>query len=231
MNGNQFVRSELYGGYSSSYQLQNYQSLVGNGLPSSATAAAAFFKLQYRHDTWNPNGPSGSSNCGPASLAMLMAALGRAPQGISVETSIDHARYLMNPIGTAYREGVQILDQDNLYTSFTQIETGIRHAGGRAVTINSWDSLNQNLTSGNPAIVLGHYGNDWRAQFPSLTLTGNGNADHFIAILGRTADGRYIVGDPMYRGGPVEMTKDQLAVFFRSTQNSNFGVPNGRAFD
>jgi hypothetical protein len=55
----------------------------------------------------------------------------------------------------------------------------------------------------------------WKKQFPKTEgRYGGGEIAHFIAILGKTQDGRYIVCDPMFTGGPVEMTRDQLSVFF-----------------
>ena len=45
-------------------------------------------------------------------------------------------------------------------------------------------------------------------------LLSSGDVGHFNTILGKTPDGKYIVSDPMYTGGPVEMTREQLAVFF-----------------
>ena len=44
----------------------------------------SFFKLQYYHWKYNPGGPNSSTNCGPASLAMVLKTLGREPNGISI---------------------------------------------------------------------------------------------------------------------------------------------------
>ena len=71
-------------------------------------------------------------------------------------------------------------------------------------------------------IANGYYGELWRQQFPNYSSTGDGNVEHLNAILGRTSDGYYIVADPMYRGGPVEMTKEQLDVYFNGLQGVVF---------
>jgi hypothetical protein len=206
-----------------------------NGLPTTAAQAEPFFKLQYRHDQYNPQEPNSgiivpeaSSNCAPASLAMIMALLGLEPANISVETSIDHARYLMSGYSNGVKEGVEILDNDLGWSSYQQIWDGIIRAGGNPEHISGWDTLDQSLAEGKPVIANGWYGSDWRQQFPSYALTGTGEEYHLNAILGTTSNGKYIVADPMYRGGPVEMTRDELAVFF---QHDTFGYqPYGIAF-
>ncbi len=204
-----------------------------NGLPTTAAQAEPFFKLQYNHYLYNPNGPNSSGNCAPASLAMVMALLGLEPPNISVETSIDHARYLMSGYSNGVLEGAEILDNDGAWSSYQEIWNGINNAGGNPEHISGWDTLDQSLAEGKPVIANGWYGSAWRQQFPSYALTGGlgegvEGVFHLNAILGTTSDGKYIVADPMYRGGPVEMTRDELDVFF---QDDTFGYqPYGIAF-
>jgi hypothetical protein len=42
---------------------------------------------------------------------------------------------------------------------------------------------------------------------------GGSSVGHFVAIVGKTPDGKYLVSDPMWTGGAVAMTLDQLKVF------------------
>jgi hypothetical protein len=206
-------------------------SLTTTGLPTSASGAVDFFRLQFNHPKWNPTGPNSSSNCGPASLSMLMSTLGIGPKNVSAETLIDHARYLMNDrIGNGEREGVNIFNQDGAYTDWSQLRKGITNAGGTAQSIDSWTDLDENLSQGCPAVVIGYYNQSWKNQFPDPSLAGSGNVAHFVTVLGRTKEGNYIVADPMYKGGPVEMTKFQLSKFFYSGQNPVQGDPKGLAF-
>jgi hypothetical protein len=183
----------------------------GNGLPTSTQQADSFFKLQYWNPKYNPDGPNGSTNCGPASLAMVMKTLGREPANISIETSIDHARYLMFGYSNATIQGVQVLDQDRVWTNFEQVKTGIRNAGGTPEHLTGWDALDRSLNVGKPVISFGNLTNAWRQQFPNRV--GSVSGGHWNAILGKTSDGKYIVADPMHEGGVVAMTKNQLAVF------------------
>jgi hypothetical protein len=172
-----------------------------SSLPITVSEANRSFKLQFQHPTFNPDGPRASNNCGPSSLAMVISALGLEPPGLSVQASINRASALMQRRSTAW-------------SNWDELRTGIRNAGGRPEDVNSWSVLDQKLAEGKPVIANGFYGESWRLQFPSYASTGNGSVSHINAILGRTKDGRYLVADPMYRGGTVEMTREQLAVFF-----------------
>jgi LysM repeat protein len=196
----------------------------GGSLPTSTQEANAFFKLQYWNSTYNPDGPNFSSNCGPASLAMVIETLGLEPSGISTETSIDHARYLMFGYSNGTSQGVLILDNDSAYTNFEDVKNGIINSGGTPEQLTGWNNLDQCLGAGKPVISYGYYGSAWRNQFPSWAMTGTGETSHWNAILGKTAGGKYIVADPMYRGGTVEMSREQLSVY---TYN---GYPNFIAF-
>ena len=174
-----------------------------SNLPSTTAQANNYFKTQY-YSNWNPNGPSRSLNCGPTSVAMVIKLFGKEQANSSVQGSIDRARQLMNAPG-------------NGVTSNTQIVTGLNNAGLRANAYNfdgNFAQIDRDLADGKGVIAMGYYGSAWRNQFPNPGLTGDGNINHINTILGKTANGNYLVGDPMYRGGVVEMSRNQLAVFF-----------------
>lgn len=177
-------------------------------LPSSTTEANKFFKMQFRDANYNPTGPSFSANCGPASLAMTLAALRREKPGLNIQESIDYAS------STLMKRA-----KSNIST-WAELQTGIRNAGGTPVNIDSWAALDQFLSQGKPVILNGYYRQNWRNQFPART--GDGDTAHLNAVLGKTSDGRYIVADPMHTGGTVAMNQSQLSVFFRlDGQNGN----------
>jgi len=186
-------------------------TLNSSPLVSSTPQANSFFKLQYRNPTYNSSGPNGSTNCGPASVAMIRKMFGMEQANISVETSIDHARYLMFGYSNGTSQGVTVLNQDQVWTSFDHVKNGIRNSGGTAEELTGWDNLDRSLAAGKPVINYGTLTNAWRGQFPSRV--GSGSGGHWNAILGKTSDGKYIVADPMHEGGTVAMTKTQLSVF------------------
>ena len=191
-------------------------TLNSSPLVSSAQQANSFFKLQYRNPTYNSSGPNGSTNCGPASLAMIRKMFGMEQANISVETSIDHARYLMFGYSNGTIQGVPVLNEDKVWTSFNNVKNGIKNSNGTAEDLTGWDNLDRSLAAGKPVINYGTLTNAWRGQFPSRVGIGSGG--HWNAILGKTSDGKYIVADPMHEGGTVAMTKTQLSVFNANPQ-------------
>ena len=71
------------------------------------------------------------------------------------------------------------------------------------------------------AAPLGRRLLDPRNPLPEQGYAGGGNIGHFNAISGRTANGRDVVADPMYTGGTVELTREQLEQYF----SPSGGVP------
>jgi hypothetical protein len=191
-------------------------------LPTTAILADPYHKLQYYHWKYNSNGPNGSTNCGPASLAMVLKQYYREPDNLTTETSIDYTRHLMFPgRPTTRRENVDVLDADSESSNDADIARGIISAGGTYERLSGWNALNIKLAEGKPCISYGYLDDNWRRQFPGRV--GSGTVGHTNCILGRTSDGKYIVADPMHEGGPVEMTQAQLGVFYQRTSG---GTPS-----
>jgi hypothetical protein len=185
--------------------------------PTSKAQADKYFKTQFYNAQWNPDGPGKSNNCGPTSVAMIVKLFGKEPSNLSVQGSINYARQMMNvaPSWTGF-------------TSDTQMMTGLTNAGLRAtnrMSNGTWAQLDQDLAAGKAVITWGYYAPNWRYQFPNYSSTGEGKTDHINTILGKTPNGNYLVGDPMYRGGVVEMNRNQLAVFFSSGGGGHDGNP------
>ena len=207
----------------------------GSGPAMSADEA---FICQFTHEKYNPTGPSGSSNCGPASLAIAMAYTGKMPPGLSKEQQVDYARAIMSPgrsgefsyVNDANGNSVPQLNRDHEYTNGNMETNGVSAAGGSPSYGSGWGALDQALENG-PVIANGYTDANWRAQFPERM--GSGDVGHIATVLGKTENGNYIVADPLHTGGPVEMTKEQLSVFFSRTGgepsfvSTNFGNNSG----
>ena len=190
-------------------------------MPRTTAEANQVFLNQYT-TAFNPYyGKDGvSNNCGPTSLAMCLKLQDKMPPGLNTEQQIDYARGLMYPniAGTTVKDAngndVRLLDQDRMLTNITAVgsATGSTHQTG-------WASFDAALDSGKPLVVEGNISGSWRTVFSTHqgdapgTYAGGGDG-HFIAVLGKTADGKYLVADPMYAGGTVAMTRAELAVFF-----------------
>jgi hypothetical protein len=205
-------------------------SEASQAAPANAPAMSPdeAFILQFTDPKYNPTGPSSSTNCGPASLAMAMNYTGHMPPGLSKEQQVDHARALMHPelLGTdavtlikdANGKDVPLLNRDKELTGGNMERDGIQAAGGTPSFGQGWEELDRALEKG-PVLGNGYLGPAWREQFPERV--GRGDVGHVNCILGKTAEGKYIVADPMHTGGPVEMTREQLSNFFPNSR----GVP------
>jgi hypothetical protein len=160
-----------------------------------------YFFSQFRHERFNPTGPSRSSNCGPASLAMALKAFGLTPPGLSdpgdVEQYIDKTRRAMT--GN---------EDDGAYTNTSQVAQGARAAGANAEAVSGLAGAEQALAegklvvaAGNPAAYQGRFSGAEMAKY---------DGGHFILVAGRDADGNYMINDPLSRIGTVTVSPDEL---------------------
>jgi hypothetical protein len=204
--------------------------------------ANQFFLTQVHDSVWNPGGMSvdtDSNNCGPASLAMLLAARGETPPGLDPETAIDHARATMYPDypdidagglpeGAAILEegGLVLVDDDShpVYFDWMDVEAsvpqGIANGGGEPVFGYSFGELDDLLSAHGAAIVHGHITEDWPQRFSGdYADVSAGAVPHFILLYRASVVGEYIVCDPMHLGGAERMTVSALQTFFKSPVN------------
>ena len=203
--------------------------------------ANGFFLTQVYDETWNPGGlldDTDSNNCGPASLAMLMAQRGDVLE-LDAEQSIDHARATMYPdypevdpesladdASLYIEDGVVCVDDDMHPVYLESVEDapsvhqGILHNGGEPVMGSSWDELEGLLESHGAVIAYGHITEAWRSRFPGEYGDFNeGGVPHFIALFQPSEAQQIIVCDPMHRGGAVMMGQAALQSFFQSPVN------------
>jgi hypothetical protein len=189
-----------------------------NPLPTTAAEANKYFKYQF------PPGWTSYNDCGPSSLAMVISLLGIEKPNMTVLQSINEANSLMGRTS-----------KSNSNTD--QIKTGIEAIGARADFMNGWKNLDSSLENGKPVICWGDITRKWYDLFKNKfnnvhNVNPDGVIPHVIAILGKTSNGKYIVGDPAFIGKEmVEMEKDDLSIFFnaQNTPNSNKGNPRGYA--
>ena len=201
-----------------------------------------FFLTQIYDKRYNPTGPmtdTESNSCGPASLAMLMRERGAAPEGLTAQMAIDHARAMMYPgypeiDGADLPEGAElyvdsglVFVHDNarpvyfdLMEEDPSIPQGILHGGARPVFGYSMTELDTFLEENGSAIAHGHITDDWRARFSEDYGSFNpGPISHFIALFPASTAGEFVVCDPMHPGGAVVMTRSALQTFFKSPVN------------
>lgn len=194
--------------------------------PRTVADANRFFITQYQDDTYNRESPNTwSNNCGPTSLAMVLKVNGKMPEGLTSEQQIDYARGLMYPklaessgkdVTLPNGKTVRVLDADKMLTNIDAATAGAQGGGLEGATHQKgWADFDAALNAGKSVVVEGNISSRWRGNFSGATGNYQGGGDgHFMAVLGKTADGKYLVADPMFSGGTVEMTREQLAVFF-----------------
>ncbi|HZN92057.1 MAG TPA: C39 family peptidase, partial [Myxococcales bacterium] len=161
-----------------------------------------------------------SNNCGPASLAMALRTLGQMPGGLNPEQQIDYARYLItsstNQTLTIAGTELKLDDNDTQTLGFGQIANAENRNDVPMTSTTGWAALDNSLAVGHPVVAAGHITPDWKDSFPAWGTYGSVGGDrvgHFIAILGKTPDGKYLVSDPMWTNGSVAMTLEELKKF------------------
>lgn len=175
-----------------------------NGLPTTTQEANKFFKTQFKHPVGNPHGLRGSMNCGPASLEAALEAVNIHKDSHS-ESTIDDARRLMHA-SSNHGDG----------TGWGQVRNGARNAGAdvRTVDQKGWRELDNALASGKVVVINGRNNAVYRGAFGSPYHANGPGGGHFIAVVGRTSDGKYIVADSMNDDGTAALTRRQLQDFF-----------------
>lgn len=198
--------------------------------PTTVEQANRSFITQYQNDTYNRESPnSWSNNCGPTSLAMVLKVNGKMPEGLTNEQQIDYARGRMYPklaktdgkdVTLPSGETVRVLDIDKMLTNVTSATAGMKGGGLEGASHQKgWAAFDDALYAGKSLVVEGNISSTYKAAFKDEAAAtggsyqGGGNG-HFMAVLGKTSDGKYLVADPMFSGGTVEMTRDELANFF-----------------
>ncbi|RKH07554.1 hypothetical protein D7X74_32910 [Corallococcus sp. CA047B] len=165
----------------------------------------------------------GGNDCGPASVVIAATAVGAMehPDAAGAGEAIDGVR---DSIFGASNESVTM--------KIDKVTKGVTEAGAVATVYGSADvtaeSLDGALTRGHPVILGGNpFGDDelHQAWGPAAAAAGNyledGNfGGHWVTVTGKTAEGNYIVNDPLCPRGPIEVTPEQMAEYL----NGNLGM-------
>lgn len=176
-----------------------------------------FFISQVRTERWNPNATSGNTNCGPASLAMALKAVGLTPPGLqnpaNPEEWIDKTRMAM--------EG----DEDDFkLTSDDDVLRGALASGAKAEKVYDLSGVEQAVAQGRLVVLAGNpiaYENDFRDdQYAKF------NGGHFILVTAIQGD-RVTINDPQSKAGSMTISRAELAAYM-AFKNWNVGVSISR---
>ena len=173
----------------------------------------SYFVTQFYHPVWNPQAPAGTTNCGPASLAMALKAFGLAPAGVTdrwnVEAFIDKTRRAM--MGN---------ENDLQLSSDDDVLRGALASGARAEKVHGLAGVERAISegklvvlAGNPAAYAHRFGNSQLTAF---------NGGHFVTVTHMVGD-RVWINDPPSHVGSLEITRDELRRYM-GYENWNVGV-------
>lgn len=178
--------------------------------PARTTEDAKKFHLtQWGPTPYNAGGTQmGFADCGPTSGVIALTALGlmKQPTPEQAPRAIDRMRDLCDG-----RDG-----NHSHLMDWGTLRNGLARAGAQSAPIRGgMAGVDAALARGNPIIAGGQ--NPWGAWGRSERIKGNylamGNGGHFVAIVGKQADGKYIVADPLLVNTPIAVTADQLKLF------------------
>jgi hypothetical protein len=148
-------------------------------------------------------GSTGTLDCGPASAVMALARLGLVapPTSTTAEGEILDQRYKMHGQGAASQD-----------TTWAQEAQGLQAAGATTNTIpETTSSIDAALARGSAVIIGGDPNRAWEGRLSAAgQYQESGDFGHFCTVLGKTADGHYVVNDPLSSAGSITVTAQEL---------------------
>ncbi|MBS1153598.1 MAG: putative metalloendopeptidase, partial [Myxococcaceae bacterium] len=179
------------------------------GTAQSLEEAQASFLTQWGPTLYNdpPAGsdvPYGYSDCGPTSAVMALSALGlmARPAAADAHLAIDHMRDQILGYDSTKSLGLGLLPAVKGTVGYGLVAAGAEVTGLK----NNLTELDAAIARGNPVIIGSS--STWNAWGKDQKAAGNylnskDPSGHFVVVLGRAANGNYLIGDPLVKGGPI----------------------------
>lgn len=184
-----------------------------------------FFKRQVYHGLLNKDGPSSSGTCAPTSLAMALRIFGKEPAGLSIEESIHRVRKTYGDNSDS--DGTL---RSEIHTAAEKLGMSVVELATSLTPAEEMDRLDTQLDKRRVIQFEGIPGKAYRAAYTAAYKTaGEGEytyvGRHSILVVGRQADGQYVVADPLSRVGMILLTRAELKSFITdpNVNASNFG--------
>ncbi|HEX4620933.1 MAG TPA: C39 family peptidase, partial [Myxococcaceae bacterium] len=148
-------------------------------------------------------GSTGTLDCGPASAVMALSRLGLVPPptAATAESEILDQRYQMHGQGSASQD-----------TTWDQEARGLQAAGATTKMIpETTQSIDAALARGSAVIIGGDPNRAWEGRLSAAgQYQESGDFGHFCTVLGKTADGHYVVNDPLSSAGSITVSAQEL---------------------
>jgi hypothetical protein len=170
----------------------------------------------YNSAAWDENS---RKDCGPTSALMALSVLGlvRHPAADGAATAIRAAREAMHPQGDAAAG-----------TSSEQLQEGVARYGAHLEALRLLPSklpalIDEALGRGHPVLLEGDPKTVWgqalaeKGDYLESYTRRSSDFDHWIAVLGKTPEGLYLVADPLSKNGPFAVSGKDLVNYVTST--------------
>jgi len=182
-----------------------------------------FHLTQWGPTPYNSGGHQmGFADCGPTSGVIALSALGliEHPTPDQAPKAIDYMRDLCDG-----RDGNQSHLMD-----WNTLRRGLKAAGASSDLVWGTQGIDQALARGNVCILGGQdpWGAWGAAERAKGNYLANGNGGHFVAVIGKREDGKYILADPLLKKGPIAVTGQQLLKFAVGVGAGGIEVGRGR---
>lgn len=199
------------------------------GTVSTVEAANAFFVNQEGNteyfQSFNANAkPYGANDCGPTSAVMALSALGLTEHPTAAEAP--HAIDAMRD--SIFKRNTAKSDTMGMYA----VEQGLKAYGADTKTLvvnkatkdgQGLEAIDAALAAGHPVILGGTPSEAWAKQlnktgdYLDMGASGTGSFGHFVTVLGKTADGKYLLADPLSKQGTIEVSAAQVGTFLKQS--------------
>jgi peptidoglycan hydrolase-like protein with peptidoglycan-binding domain len=190
----------------------------GSGVATSVEQANQSFLSQWGGTAWNSahGAPAGYEDCGPTSCAMVLSSLGLIQQPSPGQAEATIGKLRDQAVGHATSRSED--------TNDTELTRALKANGAQTQVVKATvDNVDQALAAGHPLIIGSS--STWAAWGQGQCAKGDylnhrNPGGHFVTALGKTADGNYLVGDPLSRTGVIEVSKAQLQTLLSGAWNA-----------
>jgi hypothetical protein len=193
-------------------------------------ATNTIFATEWGPTRFNAAGhPDGYDDCGPTSLLMAAAYLGYYPAATAAtaEADIRHMRDLTRGAPTNASSG----------TPTPMMLTGIAALGARGRNDTATiDKVNAVLDAGgivilggDPKFAWGEALDDRGDYLHHYSGAADDVFDHWVAVLGYSSTGWYVIADPLSTIGAIDVRADQIEAFWSDSGTLDGSSPAGGA--